>query len=195
MKTEHPPGATPIDPDEAAGLIPEISTRYELNLFEEENILEAFRWARRSRKLKREFCTISGLRSLHRKMFSRVWKWAGTFRRSEKNIGVAPHNIQTELGQLCGNVEFQVEHHSLPLELIATSFHHQLTRIHPFPNGNGRHARLSADLLLIFRGVRPFSWGQASLLSAGEGRAEYLSALRYADNGDLEPLLKFARSK
>ena len=45
MKLEYPPGATPIDADEAAGLIPaHLTLQRELNEFEEANILLATEW-------------------------------------------------------------------------------------------------------------------------------------------------------
>ena len=66
--------------------------------------------------------------------------------------------------------------------------------IHPFPNGNGRHTRMMADLLAQQLGARPFSWGGRDLAEASAVRSKYLAALRRADKHDLAPLLAFARS-
>jgi Fic-DOC domain mobile mystery protein B len=195
MKIEETEGATPLDPNEAQGLLPEIATRFELNEYEEDNIRQALSWAQRSRKLRTDLVTVTGLRLLHERMFGNVWAWAGTFRRTEKSVGVAPHQIQSQLGTLCQNVAYQIECSSLHLDEVAVSFHHQLTRIHPFPNGNGRHARMAADLLLEFHKRKPFSWSQQSLLLQSTERTRYIEALRCADRGDIRPLLIFARSE
>lgn len=195
MRIEEPEGTTPLDLDEAQGLLPEIATRFELNEYEEDNITQALSWAQRSRKLRAELLTITGLRLLHQRMFCDVWEWAGSFRRTEKSVGVAPHQIQSQLGELCQNTAYQIEHSSLHFDEIAVAFHHQLTRIHPFPNGNGRHARMAADLLLEFHKKRPFSWSQQALLLQSGERARYIAALRCADKGDVQPLLVFARGE
>jgi fido (protein-threonine AMPylation protein) len=93
------------------------------------------------------------------------------------------------------NTKYQIEHNATPPDELAARFHHQLVLIHPFPNGNGRCCRLIADLLLQKMGLEPFTWGSgghASLVSQSEMRAEYLAALRAADQGDISPLLAFA---
>lgn len=77
---------------------------------------------------------------------------------------------------------------------IAVRLHHRLTQIHPFPNGNGRHARLMADLLIMRLGAESFSWGRANLRDAGELRTRHTAALQAADGHDIAPLLAFARS-
>lgn len=194
MKFDYPPGATPLDPDESAGLIPaHITTQGQLNEWELANIVEGERWAF-SRK-RSDLLSIQFAKRLHKQMFDNTWRWAGRFRKTEKNLGIDPLQIAPELKKLFDDVAYQIEHKSYPLDELAARFHHRLTCIHPFPNGNGRHARLMTDLLLKQNGSEPFSWGHGDLVNAGEVRDRYIAALRAADNRDYAPLLKFVRSE
>lgn len=194
LALEEGDGQTPLDPDEKAGLIPEhLSTQGELNEWEQENILRAVRWLKRVRSpdvLSEGFC-----RTLHAKMFDQTWDWAGTFRQSDKNIGGDWTQIGVKLDQLFGNTRWWIDNSTFGTDEIAARFHRDLVWIHPFPNGNGRHARLMADALLRSLGQPAFSWGNAgSLVAVSEARSRYLSALRAADRGDYRPLLSFVRS-
>ena len=193
MNETRATGATPLDPDEAEGLIPtHVTTREELNRLEQENIVEAMQWLNRSRP--RSILDEAFIRKLHRQMFGQVWKWAGKFRASDKNIGVPKTHIGVELHKLCEDTKVQIEHKSYPPDEIACRFHHRLVWIHPFPNGNGRHARLLTDLLLEKVLHRPpFAWGGMSGVPEGEVRAAYLDALRAADRGDYGKLAGFVR--
>lgn len=194
MNFEYPPGATPLDPDEAAGLMPRhITTQGELNVWEQANILQAEKWAFRQKNT--QILTEGFVRDLHRKMFDNTWRWAGTFRSSNKNIGMDWAQIAMQLKNLLDNTQYQVEHAVFPEDEIAVRFHHQLVWIHPFPNGNGRHARIMADLLIMQLGKGRFSWGSGiSLMEQNDVRKRYIEALRAADQHDVEPLLVFARS-
>jgi Fic-DOC domain mobile mystery protein B len=193
LKFEYATGATPLDPDEAAGLIPShITTQQQLNEWELANILEGERWAiGRKRK---DLLSIQFVRTLHKRMFGNTWRWAGIFRGTGKNIGVAPANIQPELMKLCEDVIAQLEHKSYTIDEIAARFHHRLVSIHPFANGNGRHARLMTDLLLVQNGAQRFTWGKDDLVAEGTVRKRYIQALQAADRRDYGPLLKFVRS-
>lgn len=189
-----PAGATPLDPDESAGLLPgHIATREQLDEWEAENILEGQRWAAGAAR-RRDILDDAFLRELHRRMFARTWKWAGTYRSTEKNLGVAPARIAEEVRQLLENTRAQIAAKVAPIDEVAARFHHRLVWIHPFPNGNGRHARLLTDLLLATNGAEPFAWGRGDLEHAGEARERYLAALRAADARDFAPLLAFVRS-
>jgi Fic-DOC domain mobile mystery protein B len=189
-----PAGTTPLDPDESAGLLPgHIATREQLDEWEAENILEGQRWAAGAAK-RRDILDDAILRELHRRMFGRTWKWAGTYRSTEKNLGVAPARIAEEARQLLENTRAQIAAKVAPIDEVAARFHHRLVWIHPFPNGNGRHARLLTDLLLAANGAEPFTWGRGDLEHAGEARVRYLAALRAADARDFSPLLAFVRS-
>lgn len=134
------------------------------------------------------------MRALHTRMFGEVWQWAGTFRTTERKIGIQAYRIGTELANLSSDIRYWIAQKTFPPDEIAIRFHHRLVAIHPFPNGNGGHARLAADLLIERLGSKPFSWGSGSLADVGELRARYVAALRTADNHDIGPLLEFARS-
>ncbi len=184
--------ATPLAQEELEGLIPSyITLRRELNEAEQANILEAEQWAlaRKRDVLSEEF-----LKSLHKRMFNRVWRWAGEFRRTERNIGVDPRNIAVELRKLLDDCRYWIAHETFLPDEIAARFHHRLVLIHPFPNGNGRHGRLATDLLLVALGRPRFSWGSVNLIDANETRKAYVAALRAADNHDFSLLMEFVRS-
>ncbi len=193
MQFEYAPGATPIDPDEALDLIPKhISTQADLNAWEEMNIVEGANWVARQK-------IIQGLdeglvREMHSRMFNKTWLWAGTFRKSAKSIGIDWTQIAVALKNLLDNTAYQIENQAVPIDEIVVRFHHQLLLIHAFPNGNGRHARLIADALIVNLGGKRFSWGgNTSIATLGLTRQNYLSALRAADKGDIKPLMLFAR--
>jgi len=193
MKYTYPPGATPLNADEASGLIPDhITTQDALNEWEQQNILDGLNWALKQHK--REVLDDLFVRDLHKKMFDKTWKWAGTYRRSNKNIGIEWQMIPVALRNLFADVSFQIEHNSFPPDELATRFHHRLVAIHPFPNGNGRHARMMADLLIQRLGGEPFSWGGRSLVQHGDERERYIAALQAADREDYTLLMEFVRS-
>ena len=195
MEFHYAPGATPLDPDEAAGLVPtHITTQGDLNAWEQANILQGDRWAGRQKN--RDLLDESFVRELHKKMFDQTWQWAGTFRKSNKNIGVDWPQISMKLRDLLDNTRYQIEHQVFDPDEIVVRFHHQLVWIHAFPNGNGRHARLMADILTMRLGLPRMTWGggTVALTSVGAVRETYLTALRAADRGQLENLIEFARS-
>jgi len=189
----HASGATRLAPDEAEGLIPShIATREQLDEWEAVNILAAERWLAGRRK--RDVLDDGFLRRLHKQMFSDTWRWAGRYRGTEKNIGVAPEQIAIAVRDLDADTKAQLANPDASLDAIAARFHHRLVSIHPFPNGNGRHARLATDLLLEANGAEPFSWGRGDLTHEGTARERYIAALRAADARDDAPLLAFVRS-
>lgn len=194
MNFDYPEGATPLDADEAQGLLlSHITNRGELDRWEQENISEAEAWAFRRRH--RDILTIDFIKRLHKRMFVHVWRWAGERRNSGKNIGVPAWQIDTDLQNLCADCAAWIQHGTYPPDEIAARFHHRLTAIHPFPNGNGRHARLMTDILLVHLLEQPrFTWGSGNLVNAGECRQRYINALRAADRHDFSQLLAFVRS-
>jgi Fic-DOC domain mobile mystery protein B len=186
--------STPLTADERVCLIPShITLRRELNEYEQANILDADTWAfnRRRRVTDEDF-----LRTLHKKMFKNVWKWAGEYsRESGRSIGADAHNIRPEMRRLLDDVQYWMENNTYPLDETALRFHHRLTVIHPFSNGNGRFSRLAADLLAVQLKQPRFSWGRESITEVGtEVRSRYVNALRAADAHNVGPLLAFARS-
>lgn len=194
MEFEVAPGATLIDPDEAAGLLPKhITTQADLNTWEEANILQGERWALRQHR--RELLDEGFVRDLHHRMFDKTWRWAGTFRSSNKNIGVDWAQVAVRLRNLLDNTRYQVGNQVFPPDELCVRFHHQLVWIHAFPNGNGRHARLMTDVLLIRLGRPRFSWGgNTPQVPDSVVRERYLHALRAADQGQFTLLAEFARS-
>jgi Fic-DOC domain mobile mystery protein B len=191
---QYPQGATPLNANELKGLIPtHITQRAELDRWEQDNINEALIWITGYKP--KDILSESFMKQLHKKMFCNVWTWAGKFRQSEKNIGTAWHQIPIELKQLCDDVKYWIENKIFPEDEIAARLHHRLVSIHLFANGNGRHARLVADLLLEKMFHKPaFMWGSTNLAKIGDDRKRYIASLVAADRGDYTSLLEFVRS-
>ncbi len=194
IELKYPDGATPIDLNEAEGLIlNHITTQGELNRWEQENILVALAWIEKTRPT--DILNEQFIMQLHKKMFGNVWKWAGQLRQSDKNIGVLWHQIPMCLKNMCDDVIHWMElDNESPVEM-AVRFHHRLVWIHPFSNGNGRHARLMTDIFMenVLHSSR-FTWGKRDLSGSTETRDRYIKALQEADNGNVIPLLKFVQS-
>lgn len=192
---QEPDDATPLEPHDRQGLRQSwISNRQDLNQAEEANLAKGFAWASGRRLKPDDILTTDFVRTLHKRMFGDVWSWAGDFRTGEVNIGVLPHRISVDLPAMLDDVKYWVDHQTFAPDAIAVRLHHRLVAIHPFPNGNGRHARLMADLLVQQLDGRPFSWGGSSLKTIGELRNRYVAALKLADNYDINSLIQFARS-
>lgn len=192
----HALGATPLTADDLVGLKLPATTHGELNAIEAENILHGWRWAVRSTTSRvPNMLTDAYLRELHRRMFGEVWSWAGANRTREANVGVEPTQISARLRVVLDDAKFWVENKTYEPEELAIRLHHRVVQVHPFRNGNGRHARLLADLLLVkhFKRGR-LSWGGDTLDHRGHRRDEYIAAVRSADVHDYLPLLKLCQS-
>jgi len=187
-------GNTPLAPEELDDLIPNLGMREELNEWERENILRARRWAFGRSLASSNPVSDEYIRKLHRRMFDQTWKWAGVYRKTEKTIGVQVQQMREMLAALLGDANYWIENNTYTADEIALRFHHRLVLIHLFPNGNGRHARLIADVLAVKLGRPVFSWGRLSLIKPAEARERCLQALRTADAGDVVALIEFARS-
>lgn len=184
--------STPLEAEELEQLIPTyITTRSELNEAEQTSITDADKWA--SARV-RDVLDIEFLRKLHKHMFHGVWRWAGEFHDTARNIGVEAYEIRPALSNLIEDTRIWIEEKVYPPDEIAVRFHHRLVQIHPFPNGNGRHARLAADLLALKLGRPRFTWGRTDLIKPADARRHYIDALRAADNHNINPLIEFARS-
>ena len=189
-------GQTPLSEDEQEGLkISSITTREELDEFEQLNIEKAIQWTF-GKKLKTEqLFSEKFIKDLHKRMYGDVWKWAGTFRTSEKNIGIKSYLIGIELKQLLDDAVYWTQNKTYNSQEIAIRFKHRLVSIHCFANGNGRHSRLMADLIMEkLYNEKFFSWGSTNLVKATETRAAYIKAVKKADQQDLLPLIAFAKS-
>jgi Fic-DOC domain mobile mystery protein B len=188
----YPAGATPLDPDEMAGLkFKHVTTRGELDELEQANIEQGLMWLSRQRD--NGVLTVAFAVKLHRRLFGDIWNWSGTFRRTEKNIGIDPLHIRTRLHELMDDARYWAEHKTYtPLE-AAARLHHRMVFIHPFPNGNGRHARIMADAMLTrVYGAPPVDWaGGHDLQRMNVRRQDYIAALRAADKGEFGALLGF----
>jgi Fic-DOC domain mobile mystery protein B len=189
-------GQTPLDEDEIDGLlIPSISNRGELDEFEQQNIEEAVQWSITRNIKPQTVLSESFVKEVHKRMFNQVWRWAGDFRRTNKNLGVDKWQIATELNKLLQDTIFWVENDTYPSDEIAVRFKHRIVSIHCFANGNGRHSRLMADIIVDKIYKKPvFNWGAGNLIKNGDVRTMYLKAIKAADNGDYAMLLNFARS-
>lgn len=198
LSRKYADGNTPIRPEEAEQLIPRISTIGELNEYEALNILSAREWAFDGRTMKSlDPLDEMYVRGLHHRMFDNVWKWAGTYRQTERNIGCDPREIVQRIPQLLANTRYWLENKTFPTDEALLRFHHRLTRIHPFANGNDRHARMIADVVAVKHGHAEFTWGAGKdLVAQGDPRSRYLAALRALDESenDLKSLLDFADS-
>jgi Fic-DOC domain mobile mystery protein B len=186
--------ATDLTAEEREGLIPaHITLREELNEVEQQNIVKA---ALRAFDRKRPLATEAFVKRLHKRMYEDVWKWAGTYRATNKNIGADANAIQHRLYETLEQFQYWIDHPEIMSpDALAVRFHHALVSIHPFPNGNGRWSRLMGDLLAVQLGRPRFSWGgSSSLVAIGDVRGTYIAALKAADNQDFGPLLAFARS-
>lgn len=189
-------GQTPLSEDEQEGLkISSITTREELDEFEQLNIEKAIQWTF-GKKLKTEqLFSEKFIKDLHKRMYGDVWKWAGTFRTSEKNIGIKSYLIGVELKQLLDDAVYWTQNKTYNSQEIAIRFKHRLVSIHCFANGNGRHSRLMADLIMEkLYNEKFFSWGSNNLVKATETRTAYIKAVKKADQQDLVPLIAFAKS-
>lgn len=195
-KISYSGGQTPLDEDEIHGLlIPGITSRGELDEFEHQNIERAVQWSMTKTFSPNLLLGESFVRELHERMFGDVWAWAGSFRKTEKNIGVAHHLVPSLLRQLLEDARYWMEHQTYPPDETVIRIKHRLVSIHCFSNGNGRHSRLFADMLAenIFKRA-PFTWGAATAGASRVTRDNYFHALKSADAGIIQPLLAFARS-
>jgi Fic-DOC domain mobile mystery protein B len=189
-------GQTPLGEEEKEGLrIKTISTREELDEFEQYNIEKAIQWMYSKKMKKEQLLSEKFIRELHKKMYDDVWLWAGKFRTSEKNLGVASYKIATELKMLMDDCLFWIENNTFEPVEIAVRFKHKLVSIHCFANGNGRHSRLMADLIMEKVFEKPaFSWGGNDLVKPTDKRNSYIKAVQLADKNELQPLIEFAQS-
>ncbi|MCY4532805.1 MAG: mobile mystery protein B [Gammaproteobacteria bacterium] len=196
MDMDYLDGATPLDPDEMEGLrFKHISTRGELDQLEQAGITEGMKWLDKQKNP--DVLTEGFVCDLHKRLFGDVWKWAGSFRKTEKNIGIDPYRIAAQLRQLLDDVSYWVKNDTYPPRELAARFHHKLVYIHPFQNGNGRHARIMADAVLIRLLDEPaIDWaGGYKLERMNERRDKYIAALRAADGHDYSELLKFVGAR
>jgi len=196
LEFDYRDGQTPLDEEEKEGLkIKSITTQGELDEFEQLNIEKAVEWTIHSKFKLKKILTEKFVKDLHKKMYGDVWKWAGEFRKTEKNIGIPWTQIGIELKNLLDDTKYWIDNNTFPPQEIAIRFKHRIVSIHCFPNGNGRHSRMMADIIMesIF-GNEIFSWHQSNMVKANETRNQYIKALREADKGNFKQLIEFAKN-
>jgi len=189
-------GQTPLDENEKDGLkIKSITTQKELDEFEQLNIEKAVEWTIHANLKAEKILTEKFIKNLHKKMYEDVWKWAGKFRKSDKNIGIHWIQINIELKTLLEDTKYWITNKTYSSEEISIRFKHRIVTIHCFPNGNGRHSRMMADIIMesIF-GEEIFSWHKSNMIQANQTRKNYIKALKKADNGNINPLIDFAKT-
>ena len=195
LDLDYAEGKTPLDEDEKEGLlIPTVTTRGELDEFEQLGVEKANEWLLNKKFSVNKILTEDFVKELHKRMFNDVWKWAGEFRKTNKNIGVDKFMIGLELKNLLDDCKYWIEKKVFSEDEMAVRLSHRMVLIHPFANGNGRHSRLIADVLITKGfGKAYFTWGSVSLIKQGDARTKYLAALRAADKNDYKSLIEFAR--
>ena len=195
MKDSETLGATPAD-DESGLLQKHLKTRSARDAAELESIARAYDnyvYKARRRFARSDWLSDSFIRETHRQMFGEIWDWAGTYRTQPMNLGVAPKLIHEQVGQLCGDFKFWNSAQCKMSKLeIAARLQNRLTRIHPFRNGNGRHARLMSDIYLASHRHKFPVWPQIQLITTGhEIRVRYIEAMKAADQEDYRKLIRF----
>jgi len=195
LDLDYAEGQTPLDDDEKEGLlIPSITTLGELDEFEQLDVEKAIEWLLEVKLNISKILTEKFVIDLHNRMFGDIWKWAGEFRKTNKNIGVDKFMIGTELKNLLDDCNYWIEKKVFSEDEIAVRLSHRMVSIHPFANGNGRHSRLMADILVTKRfGKSYFTWGSVSLTKQSEARTKYLAASKDADRNDYSSLIEFSR--
>lgn len=196
LDLEYIDGQTPLDENEIQGLkIPSITTKGELDEMEQNNIEEAQLWLLGRKLNYNQILTPEFITNLHKRMYGNVWNWPGEFRKTDKNLGIPFYQIPTELKQLLDDTKYWIENNTYDSDEIAIRLKHRIVSIHCFANGNGRHSRILADIIIekVFK-QKMFSWGMSDLSKENDVRAYYLKAIKLADRHDYSELLKFARS-
>jgi len=196
LKLDYIDGQTPIDEGEKEGLlIKTITTQRELNEHEQLNIESAIQWILQKKFKAETILTEEFIKSVHKKMFCNIWSWAGKFRKSEKNIGVEWIKIGIELRYLLDDTRYWIDNSTYLPDEIAIRFKHRLVNIHCFPNGNGRHSRIMADIIIesIFA-KEVFTWHYSNMVNPDKIRKKYITAIKEGDNGNINPLISFARN-
>ncbi len=188
-------GATPIDPDQLEGIrFSHVTTMGELDELEDQNIQDGMRWLSRQKTC--DYLDTMFLDKLHKELFGNVWKWAGIHRTSMVNLSkIDRFQIRVELKSLFDDVKAWIEFGRSDWDEIAAEFHHRLVSIHPYPNGNGRTARIMTEYLLKRNDKDVPSWMHSMNDRPKDRRALYINSLKNADKGNYSDLIKFISEK
>ena len=196
LKLKYVYGQTPLEEYEKEELlIKHITTLKDLNEFEQQNIEKAIEWIMGKTFTVENVLNEGFILNLHKKMYEDVWKWAGKYRTSNKNIGVDKLQIPICLYQLNEDCKFWIENQTFEPDTLAIEYKHRIVKIHPFTKGNGRHSRLMADIIIEkLLGRELFTWGGVNLSQMSNVRKRYIDSIFEADKGNIIPLVEFARS-
>ena len=188
-KWQNIPGETPIN-DISGLILRNVTTRSQLNDLEAENIRKAVVIYLAAKPTKRQApFTLNWIYKLHQQMFGYVWAWAGTKRTVELNFGVPVHQIDVLLQNMLDTLEYRRRSDAIDMLEESARLHHQAVYIHPFLNGNGRWARLLANIWLA-RNDSPITfWPDQAVGNKSIIRDEYLEAIRAADAGNFALLI------
>jgi len=201
--------STPIEPDDHQFLVPEMKhliTWADVDAEEASNIAKGRAWLIAQHFTLDDLFDTLTLRTIHQRMFGKVWTWAGSVRRRETSIGIDPSQIQTQFEQLVQNFRWraanadEIGFSEEERRELGIRFHTEMVAIHAFVNGNGRHARLVANLVDSAMGLGSladplYPWGARSGLPSAESRKLYLDAIKLAGSrGEYGPLLDIATS-
>ena len=195
MDETQPIGATPGG-DTSGLLLEHLSTTTARNAAETEAISRAYdKYVFRARRKKQgtEWLTDDFIRRVHADMLGTIWEWAGKYRQTKFNLGVDPHLIREQIKLFTEDfLYWNGTESTMSVIEIAARIQHRLTNIHPFTNGNGRHARLITDIFLHSRKLPIPQWPQIQLMAQGNEIGEqYITAMKKADNGDINDLIQF----
>ena len=185
-------GEHPID--DLSGLVIDVKSRKELNIAESANNSKAHAHYLLFMKptSRRNLFTHESLFQIHKDMFGEVWSWAGEKRKTEKNLGTPPARIGSEVDRFLHDLH-QWEKSGMEAFEIVVRTHHRLVQIHPFENGNGRWARLAANIYLHRKKLPVIQWPSDEKLIKEVFKPRYLAALKKADHGNYDELLALHR--
>ena len=188
-------GETPIDPSKLKKSHKWIKNRAQLAEVEAKAVgLVHAKYLHGKPDRRRAPFTFKWMMNVNKEMFGKIWVWAGVRRKIElAGVGSKPYNIEVEVNELLGDMVVWTDT-GMPLIEQATRLHHRAVFIHPFENGNGRWARLLSNILLKQNDGAIVSWPDDNLVGCSSAiREEYISCLKAADQGDVEPLLGLHR--
>jgi fido (protein-threonine AMPylation protein) len=184
------PGETPIDPSGLRSPYKKwVKTRRQLAQPEAENIRKAtLKYLTGKLTCRKAPFDVAWMLRLHHEMLGDVWQWAGQTRRTGCQFGVDWQQIEM---QLYGTVEdLEIWQESMDLLEQSTNLHFRGVWIHPFQDGNGRWARLLANIWLRLNGEPIVEWPAEVSGIESRIRQEYLDCIRHAIDGEMGPLIK-----
>ena len=171
-------GQTPLPKELRKGLIPKtVQSMGELDEYEESNIADGLVWLEHYNE--NDYLTSTFWTKLHKKLFDRVWKWAGKKRDHELQNPYfkSPHQIWPEFKKLEDDIQFWIAHKTFSGHEFAARLHERIETIHPFPNGNGRFGRIITEYICLRQGIPIPTWGTSMKDNPDLRSSMYINAL------------------